>query len=79
MRAPARPGSVLWPPLPARPMKALLLVTLLLAAPLLVAEPAAAMCYFEYYTVDPVKRDTGTPVDAAKVTIGIARCDPPPQ
>lgn len=79
MRGPARPGSVFSPFLHHGPMKALLLVTLLLAVPLLVAEPAAATCSFEYYTIDPVKKDTGTPVDAVKVTFGIARCEPPPQ
>jgi hypothetical protein len=43
------------------------------------ATPAAAMCYYEEHTIDPVKKDTGTVVDAVKVTYGIFRCEPPPQ
>lgn len=56
---------------------ALSLVSLALGTVALAA-PASAMCVYEEHTIDPVKKDTGTVVDDAKVTYGTMRCEPYP-
>lgn len=59
-------------------MKLALAALTLLALTLAVAEPAAATCYVEKHTIDPVRRDTGTPVDMVVITYYTTHCEPIP-
>lgn len=57
---------------------ALAVLTLALGG-LSLATPAAATCvYHEVLRVDPIKGDTGTPLDLVVVSVGYAECHPPP-
>jgi hypothetical protein len=60
-------------------LKTTILVLALLAAGVGLADTASATCYMEKHTIDPVKKDTGTPVDLVVVEYYETDCTPPPQ
>lgn len=55
----------------------LLALSVLLLASALVPS-ASATCVMEEHVIDPVKRDTGTPVDLVVIRYYETRCHPPP-
>lgn len=59
-------------------MKTALLILAALALTLVVAEPVSATCVIHRETIDPVKKDTGTPLDAVVVTYSYPECNPIP-
>lgn len=59
-------------------MKTAILVLALLAAGVGLVDTAQATCYVHEHTVDPVKKDTGTVVDAVAVSYDHVHCEGPP-
>lgn len=59
-------------------MKTVLLALALLAALAGLADTAQATCYAERHTIDPIKKETGTPLDAVAVSYEEYHCQPPP-
>jgi hypothetical protein len=59
-------------------MKTVILSLALLAALTGLADTAQATCYVHHHEIDPVKKETGTVVDAVAVSYDHIHCEGPP-